>query len=152
MAAILGVRCWSDSFAYVVLGGSQHAPRVLAATYVPLPVSDLRPAQLASFRKDIHDILSAHGVTQAYFRKTEGNSKTKDQGRAELEGVLQEACFSHTPSVSVDGRLKAQLKKALQYSGRAADVFQLFNQPVFVKARLAKTHFDEAAVTALSGL
>lgn len=150
MAVVLGVRCCSEAFAYVVLAGTQTAPKLLAKNYIPLPVGEGRGGKLASFRSDIYDLLSAHGITDVYFRRMEGNAKTRDAGRAEVEGVLQEVCYSHDPRVHIEGRLKAGLKKALNFAGRQADVFQLFNRPIF--AGLPKTKYEEAAVVALSGL
>jgi len=152
VAAVLGVRCWSESFAYVVVSGSRTAPLLVAAAHVLLPVNDNRGAQLASFRSDIYDVITSHCVSMVYFRRTEAIAKTKDQDRAQLEGVLQELCYSHDPSVPVAGRTVAQLKSALKFAGKANSVFELFDQPMFRNARLAKGKFQEAATTALSGL
>jgi hypothetical protein len=148
--AVLGVRCWSDRFSYVVVSGDLTSVTLIDAKHIALPVNLGRGAQLASFRRDISDLLSQHTLDHAFFRAPEPISPSKDIHRSELEGVLQEACFSSDPSVLIKGRTVSMLKASLKYTGPANNVFSLFVRPEF--KGLAKVKFADAAVTALSGL
>lgn len=150
MQHILGLRCWADAFGYAVVSGTQSAPNLIVAKHVALPAGAIRAEQLASFRDDIFAILSNYSIAKTYFRATETIARTKTLSRAELEGVLQEACYSHDPRIPIEKRIVSQLKKALGYNGSASSVFSLFDIPAF--EGLSKVHLSEAAVTALAGL
>jgi hypothetical protein len=146
--AAIGVRCWGDRFSYVVLSGLRDKPIVVVARHVTLPVNEDRPAQLSAFRRDIYDILSEFKIASACFKSPEPIAKTKSLQRAELEGVLQETCFSHVPSVPIIGRTVKQLKSVLEFQGSASDVFALSERAEF--AKLAKGKYSEAIVVAIS--
>jgi hypothetical protein len=148
VTTVLGIRCWSDRYAYVVLSGDAGHPTLKSSKNVPLPVKQERGSQLSTFRRDIMGLLDQHGVERAVFRSTEGNAQSMDSGRAEVEGVFQEACFSNSPSVPVRGLVKTQVRKLLHFEGPVKDVFTFFEQTPF--ANLAKTHFAEAVVIALA--
>jgi hypothetical protein len=148
VTTVLGIRCWSDRYAYVVLSGDADHPTLKSSKNVSLPVNEERASQLSTFRRDIMGLLAHHGVKSAVFRSAEGNAQSMDSGRAEVEGVFQEACFSNSPSVPVRGLVKTQVRKLLQYEGRVKDVFTFFGQTPFTN--LAKSHFAEAVVIALA--
>jgi hypothetical protein len=152
VATVVGVRCWSDRYAYVVLSGTSVWPKLVKHGHVQLPVNESRAAQLATFRSDVLALLTKHEVTKAVFKTAEKISKNSDTARAEVEGVLQEACFSHEPSVEVKSQVKSQIKKALDFDGKAGEVFTLFQKRDKLFDGLGKTKFDEAAITALAGL
>jgi hypothetical protein len=147
---VMGVRCWADRFAYVILEGTAEHPTLVASDHVLLPVNHERAAQLSEFRKDLYDIVSQYAVKSACFRSQEPIAKKKSLPRSELEGVLQEMCYSHTPRVMVVGRTVKQLKSILKYQGQANRIFELSEDPHF--SDLAKTNFSEAIVAALAGL
>jgi hypothetical protein len=149
---LIGVRCWSDRYAYVVLSGPPEGPKLLEHDHVPLPINEARGARLATFRSDVLALLTKHGVTKAAFKTAEKISKNSDTDRAEVEGVFQEACFSHTPSVEVKSLVKSQIKKLLNFDGKAGEVFALFHEYETLFKGLGKTKYDEPAVTALAGL
>jgi len=144
----MGVRCWDDRYAYVVLSGSRADPQVIIAKHVTLPVSVKRPELLATFRQDIYDLLTNYRVANVCYKCHEPIAKTKSVKRGELEGVLQETCFSHAPSVAITGRTFNQLKSVLHFDSKANLVAQMAHEAPFLK--LAKTNFDEAVVAALS--
>ena len=148
MTVVIGIRCWSDHYAYVIMSGDASKPKLVASKNVPLPINEERGSQLSTFRRDIMGLLAQHDVKKAVFRSVEGNAKSMDAGRTEVEGVFQEACFSHVPTVPVRGLVKTQVKKLLHYDGRAKDVFTFFEQTSFTD--LAKTHFAEAVVITLA--
>ena len=152
MARVIGIRCWSNRHAYVVLSGTLDRPKLIKADYVTLPVNESRGAQLATFRNDMQALLTKYEVSKTVFKTAEGNSKSSDMERAEVEGVLQEACFSHTPRVEVKSLVKSQIKKLLSYDGKASEVFKIFQEHQKLFAGYGKTNYDEAAVTALAGL
>jgi hypothetical protein len=136
----------------VVLSGTPGQPKRIASDNVKLPVNESRGAQLATFRKDMQALLTKHHVTKAAFKTAEGNTRSGDMERSEVEGVFQEACFSNEPSVEADSMVKSQLRKALSYEGKAKDVFAVFEEHDSLFEGLGKTKYDEAAVTALAGL
>lgn len=151
VATVVGVKCWSDRYAYVVLSGTSENPNLVKADHVPLPVNESRGAQLATFRSDVLALLTKLGATKAVFKIAE-NISNSDTDRAEVEGVFQEACFSHDPSVEAEGLLKLQIKKRLDFDGKAKDVFTMFQERKNLFVGLGKTKYEEAAVTALAGL
>jgi hypothetical protein len=146
----MGVRCWGDRYAYVVLSGSKETPVLVASKHVRLLVNANRGEQLSGFRQDLYDILTQHQVEAACFKCHEPIAQTKSVPRGELEGVLQETCFSHRPSVPVLGRTFKQLKSVLQFGGAANHVVQAADCSEFSK--LGKTNFAEAIVAALASL
>jgi hypothetical protein len=150
MSVVMGVRCWADRFAYVILAGTAEDATLIASDHVFLPVNQKRPAQLSEFRKDMYDIISQYAVQSVCFRSQEPIARKKSLPRSELEGVLQEMCSSHSPSVIVVGRTVKQLKSILKYGGRATNIFELADAPRF--SDLGKTNFSEAIVTALAAL
>ena len=150
MTTALGVRCWPDKFAYVVLTGSVDKPVLVGSGHVRLPVNESRAAQLGEFRRDVYDILSQYVVSTACFRAQEVIARTKSILRAELEGVFQETCYSHKPRVAIVGRTVKQFKRVLRYSGTASTVFSLSVRSEF--STLGKINFSEALVAAMSAL
>lgn len=151
MATVIGIRCWSDRYAYAILTGTDE-PRLVKADHIKLPVNESRGAQLATFRNDVQALLTKYGVSKAVFKAAEGNSKSSDTERSEVEGVFQEACFSHVTTVEAKSLVKSQLKKLLSYDGKAGEVFKVFQEHQKLFAGYGKTKYDEAAVTALAGL
>lgn len=146
----MGFRCWADRFAYVVLDGNPEDPSLIASDHILLPVNHERAAQLSEFRKDLFDVLTQYEVGSVCFRSQEPIAKKKSLPRSELEGILQETCYSHMPRVIVAGRTVKQLKSILSYKGQANKIFELSGGPKF--SHLAKTNFSEAVVAALAAL
>jgi len=147
--SVLGIRCWKDRYSYVIATGTRTA-FTTAVGHVPLPVNDERGAQLSKFRQDIIDLLTQHNVVTCFYRQLENNAQKVDARRAELEGVFQEACHSHEPSVRAVGKTLQQLKSACEFDGKSTAVLTLFKLPQF--AKLQKGYFEEAAVVAFAAL
>jgi hypothetical protein len=135
VATVVGVRCWSDRYAYPVLSGTSDQPKLVKHGHVQLPVNESRAAQLAAFRTDVLALLTKHEVTKAVFKTAERISKNSDTERAEVKS-----------------QVKSQIKKALDFDGKGGEVFTLFQKREKLFDGLGKTKFDEAAITALAGL
>lgn len=146
----MGVRCWADRFAYVIVEGIPEDPSLIASDHILLPLNHERAAQLSEFRKDLCDIMTQYAVKNVCFRSQEPIAKKKSLPRSELEGVLQELCYSNAPRIIVAGRTVKQLKSILKYNGQANKIFELSDGPRF--SHLAKTNFAEAVVAALAAL
>jgi len=150
LSTVMGIRCWGDRFTYVVLSGTIEEPRPKSCELVRLAVNDARPAQLAGFRQDVYDVLTQQGVLFVCFRSPEPIARAKSLPRAEIEGILQEVCHSHSPRVRIVGRTVKQLKSVLNFQGPASNVFRLSERSEFL--HLGKTNYAEAIVAALSAL
>lgn len=148
MSNVMGLKCWGDRFSFVVLSGSLDKILLIRAKHVKLPAASSRPAQLAAFRQDIYDLLTQLKIESVCFRAQEAIAQKKSLTRAELEGVLQEACESLKPSVPVAGRTVIQFKSILHYTGKANEVFTLGDREE--TRSLAKTNFADAIVAAMS--
>lgn len=147
----IGFRCWNDRFAFVVLEGTQDQPSVVASEVRRSPKNVDRPEFLAWVRSNVDEILTAYEPDAASFKATEGSSQKKDLRRAEVEGVLQEAAYSHRPSHVVTGRIKSQIRKDVagfeepaRYVGRLLAGGSL--------SGLKSPNFEEAALVAICGL
>ena len=145
----IGLRCWKDKFSYVILEGTQDTPVMLSNQHLKLPKSLSRPEQLTWFRREIKEIMDTNDLDIAIFKATEPISQSKDLQRGELEGVLQEAIFSHHKSTHIEGRIKIQLNSNTN-ARKAKYLGELLEHEAFCD--LPKANYEDACVAALSGL
>ena len=115
MAAI-GFRCHKDALAYVVADGTPNAPILLEHRYVRMPADD-RPGQLVWARMEVQEILQRVAPVSVTFKAAEPISRTKDLGRAEVEGILQEAVRSF--GLNPLRRIKSQIRSDLGFTRTA---------------------------------
>lgn len=133
--AVIGFRCFKNALSYVVLSGDADAPTVDDHAHVSFPVAS-RPEQLAWVRREVIEILNRTRPTAVGFKGIEGSAQVKDTGRAEVEGVLQEACLS--AGVSPLKRLKSQITG--RYAPRLHRVEPFRLRPRSLGTRLADAH------------
>ncbi|MEG0984222.1 hypothetical protein [Algoriella sp.] len=145
----IGFRCWKDKFSYIILSGTQENPIIISQNHLSLPKSSSRAEQLAWFRKEILEIMDTKNIDAAIFKATETISRTKEPQRGELEGILQEAIFSHPKTTTVEGKIKKQLHCSTT-ARKAKYLGELLELPVF--SDLAKSKYEEACIAAISGL
>jgi hypothetical protein len=114
--AVIGFRCYHSSLAVVVLDGSSADPILIDHVHVSMP-SDARPSQLAWLRKEVREIVARVSPELVAYKAPEGSARTRDLGRAEAEGVLQEAV--HSAGIDVVRRLKTQIRVDIGFAQQA---------------------------------
>jgi hypothetical protein len=87
--SVVGFRCSKDALACVVLDGTRDEPHLIEHHHIRVPKGS-RGDQLVWVRKEVQEILHRTRPTAVAFKATEPIARTKDMGRAEVEGVLQE--------------------------------------------------------------
>jgi hypothetical protein len=145
LAIAVGFRCHKDSIVYVVLDGDLSAPRVIEHRQTPMPRGD-RPDQLVWLRQEVQEIVQRSRPSTVAFKAAEPVARTKDLGRAEVEGVLQEAV--RTLDLLPLRRVKSQIKADLDFARPARYLSTLLTGEL---ARLP-TNRAEAALVALAAL
>ncbi|MDR6546568.1 hypothetical protein J2810_002627 [Chryseobacterium rhizosphaerae] len=145
----IGFRCWKDKFSYVILEGTQESPSIISENHLTLPKGSNRAEQLAWFRKEILELMDTNNIDIAIFKETEIISRTKEPQRGELEGILQEAIFSHPKPTTIEGKIKKQLHSSTT-ARKAKYLGELLDLPIF--DGLSKTKYEEACIAAISAL
>lgn len=145
----IGFRCWKDKFSYVIVEGTQANPKKVSHNHLTLPKTVSRPEQLVWFRKEIKELMDTNNIDVAIFKATETISRSKEPMRGELEGILQEAIFSHPKNTTIEGRIKTQLNSNTN-ARKAKYLGELLEHEEFCD--LPKTNYEDACVAAISGL
>lgn len=145
----IGFKCWGDRFTYVVLEGTQDAPKILGYAHIKAPAKSQRPEQLSWFRKEVHEVLLKYNVDVGFFKKVEPISRNKDMNRGEFEGVLQEAAYSFEKKMEIQGVDK---KKIVRISGSNNSKYlgRLFQGNILEE--LNTSTYQDACLVALIGL
>lgn len=143
--AVVGFRCHKDALTYVVLDGDRSDPRVLDHGSTRMPKSD-RADQLVWLRQEVQEIMDRTDPAAVSFKPAETVARTRDLGRAEAEGVLQEAVRSR--GLTPVRRLKSQIKADLGFPKPARYLESLLVGPL---AHLPGNR-HEAALVALAAL
>lgn len=147
----IGFRCWKDRFAFVVLEGSQARPILVASKLRVAPPGLARYQVLSWFRENVQEVFETFRPGDGAFKVVEATSRTKDLGRAEMEGVLQETAYSHEFGLPIDRRLKSQLRKAIPVGDEPARYVHRVLNDVGL-SQLDTERYRDAAVVALSCL
>lgn len=142
---VVGVRCEKDAIAYVVLDGSLQSPQLVDHDRVTMPEIE-RPKQLGWLRKEIRELITRTDAGVLAYKAPETNARSKDLGRAECEGVLQEAALSK--SLMPLKRIKRQIKADLAFPESARYLDRAIPENL---ASLPRNR-HEAALAALSAL
>jgi hypothetical protein len=115
---VIGFRCHKDALACVVLDGSVDEPQLLEQHFIRMPKAE-RAEQLVWLRQEIQEIIQRTTPSAVAFKSAEAIARRKDLGRAETEGVLQEAVRASglLPHRRVWSQIKADLHfpKAARY-------------------------------------
>jgi len=144
---VIGFRCYPNALAFVVLDGTLAAPSVLEHSHVAMP-DDERPSQLSWLRQEIREILARVPPELVTYKAPEGTARSKDLGRAEAEGVLQEAV--HSAGVDLVRRLKTQIRADIGFAEHARYLEMALQGYPALAALPANRR--EAALAALSAL
>jgi len=142
----LGIRCFPDKIAFVVLEGTKQNPKVLESDVRKFPKDLSRAGFLNWASKEVRGILQRRKVKRSGFKEIENTAKLNRAlvKRAEVEGVLQ-AVLYEAGQVEVDGMNKMQIKKSLQFEGNAKEIgLALESTPL--QEFLGRDHEDAALV------
>jgi Holliday junction resolvasome RuvABC endonuclease subunit len=91
---VLGVRCAKENLDWAVVAGDRRdLASVAEQRKVSIPDSQ-RGKQLAWVRKEIIELVERHALDSAAVRVAESGGQSVSLGRAEVEGVVQEALAS----------------------------------------------------------
>jgi hypothetical protein len=91
---VLGVRCSKENLDWAVVKGNQRGMASIAEQRkVSIPAGQ-RGDQLAWVRKEVMELLERHALEAAAVRVAEPGGQSVSLGRAEVEGVVQEALAS----------------------------------------------------------
>ena len=148
--AVIGFRCYSDGFAFVVLEGTQANPKLVGHQRVSFPKNNSEGANLAWTRRQVGELLAKHKVANAAIKRAETNARRKSLPRAQVEGVVKEAVYAALDEQCVP-LLKSQIKAAIP--GFAAPARYL--EEVLSGSALAKlntTNYLDAACVAIAAL
>lgn len=151
MSSSIGFRCRDSSLLFVVVSGSLEDPLLTVHSEWKLPAGAERAEGLRAMRLMVHSLLDEHLPDSVGFRAPElarpGGSALRqaDFHRAEFEGVLQEAAYSHSlrlapvrwVSSSLKSRLGVPVKEKLE---RAASM-----EPM-TRVAMPKKYLDAAYV------
>jgi hypothetical protein len=148
---VMGFRSFPDGFAYVVLDGTQAAPKVIGKNRVSLPRNYSWPASLSWVRKQIAEILESHVVTSACIKVIEHTAQRKSVERFQIEAILAE--YLHTKrSIDCTTRIKSQLKRDISgFTDPARYIEKVLTQSG-VLAELNTKEYQDATLAALAEL
>lgn len=110
---VIGLRSFTDGFAYVILDGTQGSPEGVAEDRLLLPKNQTWPACLSWVRKQLAEILEVYAVESACIKTIEPIAKKKSGKRFQIEAILQEY-FHSAKSIDCTTRIKSQLKRDIR--------------------------------------
>jgi hypothetical protein len=119
----LGIRCWPDRFAFVVLGGSASRPELIEHGVRKFPTDLSRAGFLSWISNEVKGILGRRRINASAYKQIEPKAQknTSLLRRAEVEGVIQ-AVLYESGCRSVTGLIKTQLKSTLHFEGSAKEI------------------------------
>lgn len=126
----IGFRVKPGSIAFVVLEGTRTHPVQIAGEERKLPKTGGWSTRLGWVRKEVQEVVHQFSPDTAAFRAREATAKATGKSaehRMQIEGVLQEAIFSSDQELESIPLVASQIKKALGFSGKAADVASFLN-------------------------
>lgn len=143
---VLGIRCWHDKFAFVVAKGPSTNPEIIESDVRKFPADLERAGFLNWISKEIKGVLHRHPIAAAGFKALEGTAfrTVEVVKRAEVEGVIQ-AVLYESGCKDVDGLTKQQIKAAIGYNGKAAEVVNALEGTAFAEMQ---ANIQDAALVA----
>jgi hypothetical protein len=145
----LGVRCHKNALTYVLLDGTTDAPVVISHDHVEVPKTERkRGDQLVWVRKEVREIIQRASPDIVAFKAPETVAPKKDLGRAEVEGVFQEAACEL--GLYPIRRIKSQIRSDVKFKPAARYLDSLLGQ--FPALQALPTNRREAALAALAAL
>jgi hypothetical protein len=130
-----------------VLDGSPTSPTIVEHEYCTAP-NGYRPDQLVWVRREVLEILERTQPDTVCYKGVEGNSQQRDSGRAEVEGVFQEAVRSC--GLDPVKRVKSQIRSTLGYAPAARYILNILSQ--YPSLAMLAANRQEAALAALAAL
>ncbi|MBI2169374.1 MAG: hypothetical protein HYU28_07730 [Actinobacteria bacterium] len=132
----------------MALDGTPDDPVVIEHHHLDAPKHETRPRQLAWVRNEVIEIVGRVRPSVVAFKAAEATARSRDLGRAEVEGVLQEALAS----LELDPlrRTKRQLKSDLNFERNAKYVISVVEGIGALQGLPKNRH--EAAAAALAAL
>jgi Holliday junction resolvasome RuvABC endonuclease subunit len=88
---VLGIRCSKENLDWAVVEGDQRGTASVAEQRKVAIPDERRGAELAWVRKEILELIERHVPKAAAVRVAESGGQSVSLGRAEVEGVVQEA-------------------------------------------------------------
>jgi len=146
----LGLRAQPEQYVYVILEGTQAEPAIVAKGIAKCPKGSSIPEKLAWARLDIQEVLTKHPVGRAQIKTVEGNARTKDPKRLQLEGVLTEGIASHGSRPETKLVVTSQLKSAVGFNKLAKYMASILNTGALQE--VSSPAYEDAALGALAGL
>lgn len=119
----LGIRCWPDRFAFVVLDGTAVHPDLVEHGVRKFPTDLSRAGFLSWISNEVKAILARRRINASAYKQIEPKAQknTSLLRRAEVEGVIQ-AVLYESGCRDVTALIKTQLKSALHFDGAAKEI------------------------------
>lgn len=148
--SVIGFRCFPDAFSFVVLGGTQQNPSIVAHGQILFPKDFSWGEKMNWLRKQIIELLGNYDISSSSLKVIEPASRQKSIERIQTEGVVLEACYS-TLNRECTPRIKSQIRRDIQdYS----DAARYLDRALLTRGldELNNTNFKDAALVALAEL
>lgn len=117
--SVIGFRCFTDGFSFVVLQGTQQEPQVIENNRFSFPRDKSWCGKLAWLRMQVMELLRQHDITSAGIKNQEPFAPRKSLDRSEVEGIIKETVYS-VVGCDCNGRIKSQLKRDIEGFTRSA--------------------------------
>lgn len=111
--SVIGFRCFTDAFSFVVLGETQQNPSIIAHEKILFPIDYSWGEKMNWLRKQVIELLRKYNISSASIKMIEPTARTKKIERAQAEGVVLEAAFS-TLNRECNCRIKSQIKRDIE--------------------------------------
>jgi len=149
-SCVLGIRCYPDKVAAVILSGTQGNPTLERLEIKTFPVDRSPAGQLAWVFEELDELLRDAKPGAASYKKVEGMAvKNKSTlQRAEVEGVVKAALSKN--GLEPRGFIKSQLKSETNYGGDTKNVAEVLSTTAI--RDLLGTDAEEAALVAFATL
>lgn len=115
---VVGIRCTKDKLDWAVLDGPDRQSAMVVEQRQASVPNGGRGAQLVWVRREIEELLERNAVDAAAVRVAEGGGPSVSLGRAEVEGVVQEALSA--AGVEPARHVAASIRAAFQAKTNAA--------------------------------
>jgi len=148
---VIGLRAFSDGFAYVILDGTQNAPTVAAKERLSLPKTASWPEALSWVRKQIEEISELRDPKSACIKIIESNARKKSPRRFQIEAILQEYLFTER-SITTTTRIKSQIKRDISGFHDPARYLERVLSGFSALSKLDTPQYREATLVAVAEL
>ncbi len=147
----IGLRCWPDKFAYVVLQGTLATPVPIDSGTVTIPDDTDRPAFLNWISSEVRTIVKRHTPTSCSYKAIEPAARKNSSllRRAQVEGVVQ-AVVHELGCKLITSHTKQQIKARIGFEGSAKEVAQALDGSSLEE--FGGTDYEESALAAWASL